>query len=909
MTPRTSPDPADVLLGDGSIATIRPADDADQAALLDLHENASDDSLRLRFFSTGRSSGREYVEHLVAGSAEVLALVAVQHGRLIGLATAELGGATAEISFLVADAAHGHGVGTLLLEHLAAWSRTAGVVRFTADVLTENRQMLQVFTDAGFSATRRRRSGVVSWELTTSATESAQAAADERERNAERSSLGPLLRPRSVAVVGVSRTTAGIGRAVLTSITTHGYTGSLFVVHPTATEIEGVRAYPSLTVVPEHVDVVVVAVPPDAVLATVRDAAAAGCSSVVVITAGFESLGLDGVGAQREILAIAREHNIRILGPNCLGLLCNDPAISLNATFSPVVPRPGGLAIASQSGGVGIALLDRACERGLGVGSFVSLGNQPDVSGNDLLAAWRDDPDVTAAAFYLEGFGGASKFARLARRFSERKPLLAVLGGTSRSGAGPSGTPAVAAEALFAQTGVLSCRDTDDLICAADLLTTQPLPHGRRVGILSNAGGIGLLVADAAARSDLMVAELSAEAAGGARNPVDLGATARPEDLLGTARQVLGSNEVDMLVIAIVATTVSDPEPLLLAAAALSRESTSIPVAVVTMGGLHPRPMDGVTLFGSPENATRALRHAVTYAEWRSLPWATWTELDEDRAIAARSTAVELLDGDEVRWLDATEQDSLLGSYGIHPLGEEAVGALEAGRAARRIGYPVAVKVAGAEEIHKADRKLVRVGLRDTAAVLETVRGFEAELRRPGVAVLVQPVAQGPELAVGATRHPTFGPVVTVAAGGITSELLADRAFLVPPLTRRDAARALRSLRLWPALNGYHGAALADTDALEELIVEVGNLVRDVPEVAELDLNPVFATPTGAVVVDIKVRLAASKEMSGVTPRQLSRPRQGPRHRPAVAPGSTRPPAPTELDSARSDSQPRTNGT
>lgn len=896
MTLSTSPEPADVLLGDGSIATIRPATAADTDALLDLHENVSDDSLRLRFFSTGRTSGPAYVAHLVSEDADALALVAVQHGRVIGLATAEPVGATAEISFLVADAAHGLGVGTLLLEHLAAWSRTAGVVRFTAEVLTENHQMLQVFTDAGFCATRRLRSGVVSWELTTSATESAQAAADARERHAERSSLNPLLRPRSVAVVGVSRTRDGIGRAVLASITTHGFTGSLFVVHPTATEIDGVRAYPSLTVVPEHVDVVVVTAPAEAVVAAVRDAAAAGSSSVVVISAGLETLG--DIGAQREILAVAREHNIRILGPNCLGLLCNDPTISLNATFSPVAPLPGGLAIASQSGGVGIALLDQACERGLGIQSFVSLGNQPDVSGNDLLAAWRDDPDVTAAGFYLEGFGGASKFARLARRFSERKPLLAVLAGTTGSGARTSRTPVVPADALFAQTGVLSCRDTDDLIGAAHLLTTQPLPRGRRIGIISNAGGIGRLTADAADRCDLRVADLAPDAAPGLRNPLDLGPAARPEDLLGTAREVLRSDEVDMLVIAIVGTSVSDPEPLLLAAAELSRESTTIPVAVVAMGGLRPAPLDGVALFRSPEDATRALRHAVTYAEWRSLPRDTWTELDEDRAIAARSTAVELLDGDGSRWLDTTEQDSLLGAYGIHPLGEVAPDALEAGRAARRIGYPVAVKVAGTEVVRKTDRKLVRVGLRDTAAVLEAVRGFQAELQRSDVPVLVQPVAQGPELALGAHRHPTFGPVVTVAAGGTTSDLLADRAFLVPPLTRRDAARALRSLRLWPVLDGYRGAPLADTDALEALVVEIGNLVRDVPEVAELDLNPVMATPTGVVVVDIKVRLAASYEMSDITPRQLSRPQRNPRSRPVVDP-----------ERARSDSRPRTNGT
>lgn len=901
-----APAPADALLQDGSVATIRPVTGADRAGLTALYDHVSDDSLRLRFFSAGHQNGRHYVDHVLASRSEVLALVAVQEGEILGTASAEVDGDHAEIAFLVADRCHGNGVGTLLLEHLAAWSRERGIVRFTAEVLAENALMLQVFTDAGFSATRKLRSGVVSWELTTAASEAAQAAADERECRAERTSLAPLLYPRSVAVVGVSRH-GGIGRAILDSIISHGFTGKVFVIHPAAAEIAGQAAYPTLASVPEHIDVVIVAVPARAVPATITDAAAAGCSSVVVISSGFSELGAAGAEGgelQREILQTARDHSIRLLGPNCLGLLCNDPSICLNATFSPVAPTSGGIAVASQSGGVGIALLDLAAERGLGIQSFLSLGNQSDVSGNDLLAAWYDDPQVQAAAFYLEGFGNAHRFARLARRFSERKPVLAVVGGASAAGArggsshtAAATTPSVALEALFAQTGVLSCRDAAEMVRAAHLLTTQPLPRGRCVGIVSNAGGIGILAADAAERHGLVVPELSAELQSalaavvhgtvGVTNPVDLGAAASADALARAAGVIVASGEVDALMVAIVATSVTDPGPLLAAATTISRDSVDVPVVLVTMGGLGRAGDPTVPVFATPGEAAEALRHAATYAEWRSLPHSTWGEVDEDRAIRSREIATGLLGAGCSTWLDPEAQEALLGGYGIHPFGDTVRGALAAGRAAERTGYPVAVKVADANVVHKTDRGLVRVGLRSTAEVRAAVRGFEAELERRDVAVLVQPMATGVELALGVSRHPVFGPVVMVAAGGVSTDLLADRAFVVPPLVRRDAARALRSLRIWPLLNGYRGATVLDTDALEDLILALGDLARDVPELAELDLNPVMATPTGPVIVDIKARLEASAEASGALPRQLARADRRPsEHRPSTPQGA-----------------------
>ena len=520
------PGPADVVLADGRLGVIRRVTPADGPALHALHDEVSDDALRMRFFNVSRPAAHSYVDHVLTHPETTLALVAEVDGHLEGFATAELVGAgtadtetvdTIEIALLVSDAHHGQGLGTLLLEHLFALARDRGVRRVEAEVLVENHPMLEVLAHAGFGFTQHPDRGVVSLNLNTTSTPAVQSAADRREFQAQSRSLAPLLAPRSVAVAGVRNDGTGVGAAILRSIASNGYAGRAVVVHPRHESVAGVPAYPTFRDVPHPVDLAVIAVPAESTASALKDAAAADVRAAVVISSGFGELGPQGKTLQRELSVLARTSGIRLVGPNCLGVLANDPAIRLNATFNAQQPPlPGGLAIASQSGGVGIVLLERARELGLGVRSFVSLGNTADVSGNDLLAAWFDDPGVSAAALYLESFGNARKFARFARRFSERKPLLAVVGGRSTSGrrGGVSHTAAaassdVAIEALFAQSGVIGCADTDDLAEAALLLTEQPLPAGPRLGVLSNAGGMGILVADAAEACHLVVPEFT----------------------------------------------------------------------------------------------------------------------------------------------------------------------------------------------------------------------------------------------------------------------------------------------------------------------------------------------------------------------------------------------------------------
>jgi acyl-CoA synthetase (NDP forming) len=697
-----------------------------------------------------------------------------------------------------------------------------------------------------------------------------------------------MLHPRSVAVIGARSDGSGIGATVLRAIQSGGFRGQVVAVHPRATEIVGVKAYPSMADVPGPLDLVVLCVPASAADDVLRQSAAVGARAAVVVSSGFSELGGDGASRQRSLAATARSLGIRMIGPNCLGLLLNDPDVRLNATFQDSIPPAGGLAIASQSGGVGIVMLDLAREVGLGVRTFVSLGNKADVSSNDLLAAWYDDPEVTAAALYLESFGNAVKFGRFARTFAERKPLLAVVGGRSSGGkrAGASHTasaasPAVGVSALFAQSGVIECVDAEELARTALLLAEQPLPKGRRVGIVSNAGGMGVLAADAAEELGLQVPELSealqarisalVQGTTGTGNPIDAGAGAPPEAMSGLVTEMLASGEVDALLLVPVATGVTDGTESLRAMLRARGEHPDLPVVMVPLGGLQVPGSDGapVTLYRTTASAVRALSRVVRYAEWLAAPRDLGDPTDpEVRRTVQRHVGDLLGEADKDGWLPPEQAGALLADYGVAVMGETVVGAEAAVEAAQRMGYPVALKVADPEVVHKTDRGLVRVGVTGDMAVASAVADFAAELGTMSP-VLVQPMASGVEVALGVVRDPALGPLVMVAAGGVATDVWDDRVFLVPPLSQADASRALRGLRIWPLLEGYRGSAPADVAALEQLVVAIGRLAADVRELAELDLNPVMVGPDGYAVVDVKMRLASPTGPDPTAPRQL----------------------------------------
>lgn len=883
--------PADVLLSDGSIAVVRPLVEADMGAVRRLHEDLSPEALRLRFFSASRGAARKYVDHLV--SEHPLCLLLEQHGDVLAVATAELvpGTATCEISFVVAEGRHGLGAGTLLLEHLAATAWDRGLTTFAAEVLSENHAMLAVLEDAGFTMTRAGADGVTEVVLDLTPTVRSECAADARDRRSQARSLHPLLHPHSVAVVGVRGDGHGVGATVLDCIRSGGFRGDLVVVHPRAAAIPGVRAVRRFDELERPVDLAVIAVPAGRVLETAADAARAGVPAAVVLTSGFRELGRDGAGLEQQLLRLARDNGMRIVGPNCLGVQDNSPEVSLNATFSRCLPPDGELAVATQSGGVGIVLAELAEHLGLGIGSMVSLGNKVDVSGNDLIAAWTDDPRVGAAALYLESFGNARKFARLARTFSERKPLLAVVGGRSDGGhrAGAShtaagATPAVVVAAMFGQAGVIACDGAEDLAQTALLLTREPRPPGPRLGIVSNAGGLGVLLADAAGDAGLTVPPLSEHTRGqlgahvlgtvGTSNPVDAGAAVTPAALAEIVATVLGSGEVDAVLVELVGTGLTDAAGSLAALGEARRRHPALPCVVVVhaMAGVWPG-LQGLTFFDSSAAAVRAMGRAARYSAWLAerrveddgLAPAPASTRHGRRATAASARASAAESGG---WVGAEDSYDLLAAYGIAPTGVVVRGAEAAASAAADAGFPVAVKVAVPGVAHRTERGLVRVGLDDGPAVARVVTGFEQELGQSRAPVLVQPVLQGVEVAAGVVRDPAIGPMVMVGAGGVAADVLDDRAYLVPPVAPRDARRALRSLRCWPLLRGFRGSPPVDIDALVQVVVACGQLAEEVPEVAELDANPVVANAEGCGLVDVTLRLLADPEPAP-GPRQL----------------------------------------
>jgi acyl-CoA synthetase (NDP forming) len=647
--------------------------------------------------------------------------------------------------------------------------------------------------------------------------------------------------------------------------------------------VETVTGFDLLTDPP---DLVVVAVPPSSVVETVASAARCGARSAVVVTSGFAEMGAAGARMQSQLTRVARTHGMRVIGPNCLGLLDNQPDVRLDATFGGELPGTGDLAVASQSGGVGIVVLDAARRIGLGVRHFVSLGNKADVSSNDLLAAWLDDPGVGAAALYLESFGNAAKFARIARMFSERKPLLAVVGGRSGSGqrAGAShtaaaATPAVRVDALFAQAGVIGCSDADDLAHTALLVSEQPLPTGDRVAVVGNAGGLGVLAADALAEAGLAVPAFSEEVTGrltqhvaatlGTSNPVDVGAGGTA-DAIGRALEVVfETSEVDSVLLALVRTRTMDwAGTLERVIDARSRHPDKTFLAVL-LGDDDDHTLPGATLLPTLGGAVDALGHAVRYAEWRRQPRSAAPPVDDARAGTVNGWVSSQIETKGGRWLGPAEARALLAPYGAAPSGTVVQGASAAVLAAEEIGFPVALKVADPAMVHKTELGLVRPGLATANDVGAAAVQLAEAMRDDRLELLVQPMATGTEVVVGVVRDPGLGPLVMVGAGGIATELWQDRRLLMAPVTREDARHALRSLRIWPLLSGYRGQAPADVDSLVDLVVSVGSLAREVPELAELDLNPVMVGPQGCVLVDVKARIARATLFDSGVPRRL----------------------------------------
>ena len=841
---------ADVLLSDGSAVHLRPIHPEDAPAIVELHSRMSDRTRYLRYFSPyPRIPERDLARFVNVDHRDREAFVIVSGSRIMAVGRYERLGPEspeAEVAFVVEDAHQGRGIGSVLLEHLADAAQEHGINRFVAEVLPQNSGMLRVFSDFGYQVQRRYADGVVHLEFPIAPTEKSREVQESREQRTEAKSIARLLSPRGVAVYGASASGQGIGAALLGHLRDGGYTGTVVPVHPRAAKVAGLPAYRSAAAAGVAVDLALIAVPPDGVAAAVRDAAGAGAGGLVVVSAGFAEAGVEGALAQRALIDAAHAAGLRVVGPNCLGIANTDPAVRLNATLAPRLPAAGRVGFFSQSGALGVALLAEADRRGLGLSSFVSAGNRADVSGNDLLQYWQDDPGTDAVLLYLETFGNPRKFARLARRMSRAKPVVAVASATRPAGLAGDlpGPDTRAVTALFARSGVIRVDTVAELFDVGILLAHQPLPAGRRVAIVGNSSALSGLAVAACRANGLVLAE---------GYPCDISPQAGAHDFADALADAAVDDRADALVV-VFAPPLPGQLPdedadfaAALGSVALAGEKPT--VATFLLGQLPAR----VPSYPSVEEAVRALGRVAGYADWLRRPPGVLPVL------SGVDPAATELDGPPAE---------LLAAYGIEVEPSTSAGSIEeAVAAAESLGYPVALKAAGRALRHRIDLGAVRLGLADEGEVRAAHQELAAAF---GPHVLVQSmVPAGVACTIEVVEDPAFGPVIGFGLSGVASELLGDLAWRAAPLTDRAAAALVDEPRAAPLLHGYRGSEPVDRAALMDLLLRVGRLADEHPRVRALSLNPVLTRPDGITVLHTSMEIGEAGIRPDTGPRRL----------------------------------------
>lgn len=886
----------DIVLRDGETVQVRPITPDDGDLMIQFFESLGPESRYFRFFRVKRDLPPEEVKYFTTVDySSRMALIVMDGETMIGVARYDRdhGSPTsAEVAFAVADDQQGRGIGTTLLNLLTAHARGHGVESFSAFVLPENIQMIRLFRNSGFEVTRTVDDGIYTVNFPVAYTDDARAAAEEREKRAIAASILPLFFPRSIAVIGASTRPGSIGNTLFRNLLHSGFGGAVYPVNPTASVVNSVRAYPSVKDIPDDVDMAMLAVPARHALQAVRDCAEKGVRGLVVITAGFSEVGGDGDDLEAELLDIVRKGGMRMVGPNCMGLLNTSPTVSMNGTFAPIYPPAGNIAMSSQSGALGIAILEYATRNGLGISQFVSVGNKADVSGNDLLLHWEDDPSTDVILLYLESFGNPRRFARIAPRIARKKPIVAVKSGRTVSGsrAASSHTGAlasldVAVDALFQQTGVIRTETLEEMFAVGAILANQPIPKGRRVGVITNAGGPAILAADALESRGLELPELSAElqarimaklpAEASAGNPVDMIAGAKAVEFQHAVREVLNSGEVDSLMVIYVPTSdtgASDVGDVIRQEAEAYEGDTAIlSVFMQAEKSSHLLSNDKVTVpaFPFPENAARALARVVRHGEWLRrdpgvVPDLPGVELETARHVVQQALAGM---GEDGGWLEADDVEAVLSSIGVALPRSSVVPDVESAViAAAEIGGPVVLKVLSDEALHKSDLGGVLLDIEGEQAVrdgFETVTGVVEN--HDGVLVQ-EMISGGHEVLIGMTEDPNFGPMLVYGLGGVYVELLKDVAFRLAPLTDVDATEMIAEIKGAALMTGYRGMPLGDTDAVKDTLLRVSALVSEIPEIAEMDLNPVKVLEPGKGVCTVDARIHVKPRPVGWSP-------------------------------------------
>jgi len=877
---------ADVVLRDGSVAHVRPIVPDDADGIRRFHAGQSAESIYLRFFAPLKTlSDKDVARFTQVDYDSRVALVATVRGAIIGIARYDrLDPKTAEVAFNISDAFQGKGVGSVLLEHLAAVAQERGVAKFVADVLPQNRKMIQVFNDAGYEVSHHFDNGVIAVAFEIEPTVQSQAVRLSREHRADSVSMRSVLFPESIAVIGASRRSVTIGHRLLQNILAGGFQGRVHAVNTEALEVAGLQAYSRVSEVPDHIDLAVVAVPAESVLDVVNQCAEAGVKALLVVSAGFAESGPAGADLQRELLRSARESGMRVVGPNSFGVINSHPDVRMNASLAPSLPPAGTLGLFSQSGALGIAVLASAARRNLGVSIFASAGNRVDVSGNDFMQYWIDDDDTHAVGLYLESVGNPRKFSRIARQLSLRKPVIVVKSAVSAYGVPPghrvraTNVPPAAFDAMLRQAGVIRVENVHQLFDVAQLVVHQPLPRGVRVGIVGNSAALGALTAQACVSWGLEVTH----------GPVSLPSDATAAEFATALDAAFADDRVDSVLTCFIPPLVTSDQDV--AAAVAQSASQSEKPCVATFLGMrgvtealsggqrvdHGKGGPGRTVpaYTMPEDAVRALVAATRYGQWRAREHGEPVAPSGlDRAAAEQLVESVLADAPAGRALTQTEAETLLVAYGVEiwpTVPAETPDAAVA--AAEQLGYPVVLKSISPAVRHQPQLAGIRVDLGTEATVRESFESLSVRLSPydAGMLVVQRMATPGVACVIRTAEDPLFGPVVSFSIAGPPTDLLGDIGHRIPPLTDVDVIDLISSVKASPLLEGYHGAAPADRAALADLIARVSVLADQQPDVASLEINPVMAHPGGVAVLGVEVFVAPATARTDTARRALT---------------------------------------
>jgi len=884
----------DVVLRDGSTVRVRVMRPEDEELLFELFKSLSADSRWLRFLSATSDSALAAEAHREAAVdySRKFGLIALtgKDDRIVGHAFyTAITDDRAEVAFAIADDYQGRGLATILLGQLAQVAAANSIHVFEAETLSSNTAMLNVFRESGLPTKISVTAGELLVSFPTSLTAEAIEKFERRDSVASVNALKLFFNPRAVAVVGASRKRSSIGGEIFHNLLSFGFQGPVYPINPSARVIQSVPAYATIEDVPGPIDLAIIVVPATEVVTAVESCGRKGVKALVVISAGFSEIGSEGQDGQTELLRVCRAYGMRLIGPNCMGILNTAEEVRLDATFAPTAPPAGRVGFSSQSGALGLAIMEYANSLGLGISTFVSVGNKADISGNDLLRYWENDDATEVILLYLESFGNPRKFSQIARRVGKKKPIVVVKSGRSKAGARATSSHTgaliaasdITVDALFRQSGVIRTDTLEELFDVATLLANQPLPAGSRVGIITNAGGPAILCADACEARGLEVPLLTAisqeklravlKREASVSNPVDMIASANAEQYRETIRTVANDPNIDSLIVIFVPPLVTRVEDV---AQVIAEEVAALdrrkPLATVLMSPLKaPAVLTNarVPVYQFPETAAIAMARAARYGEWRNRPEPTRFEVGDLRREEAAAIVANALQRGE-GWLAPAEVAELLSCYGLHMVEQRFVKtADEAAQAARELGGAVAVKVIAPQVLHKTEAGGVRLKLADPekvrAAANEMTEKLSAQGQQP-TGFIVQRMAQpGVEMILGVVHDPQFGPVVACGAGGTQVELLRDVAVRLTPIAKQEAAEMIRALKTYPLLDGFRGGKKFDVLALEDALLRVSALVDDIPQIAELDCNPFVVTEQGGEILDARVRVTS------VEPRPL----------------------------------------